>query len=53
MAIPANHRFLHLNGQMETLYASALEAWPMLLDRLLAHLETGAPLGEEFDGHFC
>ena len=38
-----------LNGEFLALYEKALSLYPGMLAQLQAHLETGAPLGAEFD----
>ena len=45
---PANHKCMHLNGEMLDLYGQALAAFPKALTQLLRHLKDGTPLGEEF-----
>lgn len=39
-------------GELEDLYNRALERYPILLDRLMAHMQTGEALGEEFTPDF-
>ena len=49
---PANHKCMHLDGSLLDLYGQALAAFPSLLTQLMAHLEQGTPLGEEFAPQF-
>lgn len=49
---PANHKCMHLNNDLLDLYGQALERFPVLLQQLTDHLETAAPLGEEFAPKF-
>lgn len=52
MCAPANHRCLHLNKELQSLYDEALARYPSLLAQLLNHLENGTPLGEDFAPEF-
>lgn len=45
---PANHKCMHLNKDLLDLYGQALERFPVLQQQILRHLETNAPLEEEF-----
>lgn len=48
----AEPKFRRTNEQMLTLYQQALDRYAVLLEQLHAHIQTGAPLGKEFDPDF-
>lgn len=47
-----NHRCSELLEPLEQLYQQSLERYPILAEQLLRCLETGEPLGEEFEASF-
>lgn len=47
-----NPRCLPLNKGMQAYYDRAKARYPMLLEQLLSHMETGTPLGEDFEATF-
>lgn len=48
----AEPKFFPLNERMMELYVQALEHYPILLEQLMAHMESGTPLGAEFEPKF-
>lgn len=47
-----NLRCAQLNLGLQACYGRALERYPILLEQLLNHMQTGEPLGEDFEPDF-
>lgn len=52
MSETPNPRCAELNKGLQAYYNRALERYPKLLEQLLAHMQTGEPLGDDFDPSF-
>lgn len=48
----ANARCEELTKGLQAYYSRALKRYPMLLEQLMAHMQTGDPLGDDFEPNF-
>ncbi|MBQ8580204.1 MAG: hypothetical protein IJ448_05875 [Oscillospiraceae bacterium] len=47
-----NERCVELNKGLQAYYERALKRYPLLLEQLICHMQTGEPLGDDFEPDF-